>query len=60
MSRPEILYPLFAGLDTLPGIGPKSMRLFEALGATRPRDLLFLLPHGGIDRALRDTIRGAA
>ncbi|MFN6977624.1 MAG: ATP-dependent DNA helicase RecG, partial [Gemmobacter sp.] len=40
--------------------GPKSMRLFEALGATRPRDLLFLLPHGGIDRALRDTIRGAA
>ncbi len=59
MSRPEILYPLFAGLDTLPGIGARTARLFEGLGATRPRDLLFLLPHGGTERTPRRTIRGA-
>jgi ATP-dependent DNA helicase RecG len=60
MSRPEVLFPLFAGIETLPGVGPKSARLFAALGVTRPRDLLFLLPHGGTDRTLRTTIRGAA
>ncbi len=57
MSRPEILFPLFAGLETLPGIGPRSAKAFEALGVTRPRDLLFLLPHSGIDRARRASLR---
>ncbi len=57
MSRPEALFPLFAGLETLDGVGPKSAKAFEALGVTRPKDLLFLLPHSGIDRARRDSVR---
>ncbi|MDP3196454.1 ATP-dependent DNA helicase RecG [Tabrizicola sp.] len=57
MSRPEALFPLFAALETLPGIGPKAAKAFESLGVTRPKDLLYLLPHSGVDRALRTTIR---
>ena len=58
MSRPEILFPLFSELETLKGLGPKSAKNFVALGVERPKDLLFLLPHSGIDRkpvaSLRD------
>ncbi len=57
--RPEILFPLFAELIGLPGIGPKSASLLERLEVTRPRDLLFTLPSGGVDRARRDTVQGA-
>ncbi|NHB77346.1 ATP-dependent DNA helicase RecG [Rhodobacter calidifons] len=56
-SRPEALFPLFAGLETLPGVGPKAAKAFEGLGVTRPKDLLYLLPHSGIDRALRRSVR---
>jgi ATP-dependent DNA helicase RecG len=58
MSRPEILFPLFADLETLPGIGEKTARALAGLGVARPRDLLFLLPHSGIDRSRRASIRG--
>ena len=57
MSRPEILFPLFADLETLEGVGPKTARAFAALGVERPKDLLFLLPHSGIDRVLRRSVR---
>jgi ATP-dependent DNA helicase RecG len=57
MSRPEALFPLFAGLETLPGVGPKAAKAFESLGVTRPKDLLYLLPHSGVDRALRASVR---
>ena len=57
MSRPEILFPLFAGLETLPGIGPKSVKLYAPLGVERPKDLLFLLPHSGVDRSRKDSVR---
>ena len=57
MSRPEALFPLFAGTETLPGVGPKAAKAFESLGVTRPKDLLYLLPHSGIDRALRASVR---
>lgn len=57
MSRPEALFPLFAGLETLPGVGPKAAKAFESLGVTRPKDLLYLLPHSGVDRALRTSVR---
>ena len=59
MSRPEILFPLFADLETLDGVGPKTAQNMGQLGISAPRDLLFTLPHTGIDRALRDTIQGA-
>ena len=57
MSRPEPLFPLFADLETLEGIGPKSARAFEGLGVTRPKDLLFLLPHSVVDRTRRVSVR---
>ncbi len=57
-SRPEILFPLFASLATLPGIGEKTARAYEGLNITRPRDLLFTLPHNCVDRRLRPTISG--
>jgi len=57
MSRPEPLFPLFAGLETLDGVGPKSAEALAALGVTRPKDLLYLLPYSGIDRARRLSVR---
>jgi ATP-dependent DNA helicase RecG len=57
MSRPEPLFPLFADLETLEGIGPKTARAFEGLAVTRPKDLLFLLPHSAVDRSRRDSVR---
>ena len=57
MSRPEILFPLFADLETLDGIGPKSARAFEGLAVTRPKDLLFVLPHSLVDRRRRASVR---
>jgi ATP-dependent DNA helicase RecG len=58
MSRPAILFPLFAGIETLPGVGPKIARAFETMGVTRPRDLIFTLPYTGHDRALKPSIQG--
>jgi ATP-dependent DNA helicase RecG len=57
MSRPELLYPLFAELDTLDGIGPKTARALAGLGVERPKDLLFLLPHSGVDRSRKASVR---
>ena len=56
-SRPEALFPLFAELETLPGIGPKAAQAFAGLGVARPKDLLYLLPQSGVDRALRASVR---
>ena len=55
-TRPEILYPLFAELETLGGVGPKTAKLFDNLGITKPRDLLFFLPHSGVDRQFRASV----
>ncbi|HRK42738.1 MAG TPA: ATP-dependent DNA helicase RecG [Gemmobacter sp.] len=57
MSRPAALFPLFAELETLEGIGPKTAKAMAALGVERPKDLLFLLPHSGIDRSRKETVR---
>ncbi|KAF0675224.1 ATP-dependent DNA helicase RecG [Profundibacterium mesophilum] len=56
MSRPEILFPLYSTLTALPGIGAKTATLFETMQVRRPRDLLFTLPHSGIDRSRIETI----
>ncbi|MEM7496400.1 MAG: ATP-dependent DNA helicase RecG [Pseudomonadota bacterium] len=58
MPRPEILFPLFAGLDGLKGVGPKAQKAFERLGLTRIRDLLFHLPTGVVDRRPVDSLEG--
>lgn len=60
MSRPEALFPLFAGLETLPGIGPRTAHALADLGIARPRDLLFHLPTALIDRGRIGSIRQGA
>ena len=59
-GRPEALWPLFAGIDALPGIGPKMAERYAGLGAKTPRDLLFTLPQGVVDRrpvaSIRDVV----
>jgi len=57
MNRPELLFPLYAEMETLEGIGPKSAKAFNGLGVERPKDLLLLLPHSGIDRSRRTSVR---
>ncbi|MEO1909211.1 MAG: ATP-dependent DNA helicase RecG [Paracoccus sp. (in: a-proteobacteria)] len=49
-GRPPALFPLFAGIDTLPGIGPKGRAALEQMGVERPRDLVMTLPASGITR----------
>ncbi|UWQ20286.1 ATP-dependent DNA helicase RecG [Jannaschia sp. W003] len=59
-GRPEPLFPLFAGLETLPGIGPKTAKLLANLRIATPKDLLLTLPEKGIDRAPVDSVQDAA
>ncbi len=59
--RPYQLDPLFAGVSALPGIGPKTVPLYDKLlgdhgHGARLIDLLFHLPTGAIDRRLAPTI----
>jgi ATP-dependent DNA helicase RecG len=58
-GRPEILFPLFGEITSLDGVGPKMAQLLETLGIARPRDLLYTLPHAGVDRKRRASIRDA-
>ncbi|HKL06094.1 MAG TPA: OB-fold nucleic acid binding domain-containing protein, partial [Roseovarius sp.] len=58
-GRPEALFPLFAALDTLEGVGPKTAQNLAALHIEKPRDMLFTLPYSGIDRRKRATVQGA-
>ncbi|MEL7098997.1 MAG: ATP-dependent DNA helicase RecG [Pseudomonadota bacterium] len=58
-GRPEALFPIFAGLETLPGVGKKTAALMGQLGIEAPRDLLYTLPASGIDRRLRPTLKDA-
>ncbi len=58
-GRPEALFPLFAGLDTLAGVGPKTVQNLGGLAIERPRDLVFTLPQSGVDRRKRETVQGA-
>ncbi len=57
-GRPTALFPLFAGLETLEGVGPKTAALLEQLYVFKPRDLIFTLPYSGIDRAVRPSVLG--
>ncbi|WP_209503971.1 MULTISPECIES: ATP-dependent DNA helicase RecG [unclassified Ruegeria] len=57
-GRPEQLFPLFAGLETLDGVGPKTAQAMAQTGVESPRDVLFSLPYAVVDRRRRDTIQG--
>ncbi|MEP0707402.1 ATP-dependent DNA helicase RecG [Parvibaculum sp.] len=54
--RPEILFPLFAPVHSLPGIGPRLERLVEKLAGPKVVDLLWHLPSGLVDRRSRPKI----
>jgi len=54
--RPEILFPLFAPVRTLPGVGPRSVEKFARVAGERVIDLLWLKPVGYVDRRLRPSI----
>ncbi|PWE18030.1 ATP-dependent DNA helicase RecG [Marinicauda salina] len=58
--RPDVLYPLFADLTALPGVGPKVAGLIEkAVGGDRVKDLLFTPPTAITDRTRRVGIADA-
>ena len=57
MSRPEQLFPLFADLETLAGVGPKVAKALAGLAVERPKDLLLLLPVAGVDRQRQMSVR---
>lgn len=54
--RPEILFPLFAPVTRLPGIGPRLEKLYERLAGPHVADLLWHLPTGIIDRRFRPPV----
>lgn len=57
--RPDILNPLFAEVETLPGVGPQVAKLLKRLGITRTVDLLYHLPTGVIERMRVPAASGA-
>jgi len=62
--RPDILAPLFGRVAALPGVGPKTAKLFDRLLArpgaeARVVDLLFHLPSNVLDRSKRPKIAEA-
>lgn len=54
--RPEVLFPLFAPVRSLPGIGPRLEKLVEKLAGAKVVDLLWHLPSGLVDRRSRPKI----
>ncbi len=57
--RPEILFPLFAPVSALPGVGPKLAEALERLAGAKVIDLLWHLPSGVIDRRVTHNIAAA-
>ncbi len=48
--RPESLFPLFAPIGALRGVGPRVAPILERLAGPRVRDVLFLAPQGLVHR----------
>ena len=57
--RPDILNPLFAEVEALPGVGPQVAKSLKRLDISRAIDLAFHLPTGTIER-VRATAASAA
>ena len=57
--RPQILYPLFATVTSLAGVGPRLGKLYERLGCANLAGLLWHLPSGIIDRRYAPKVRAA-
>jgi ATP-dependent DNA helicase RecG len=57
--RPAILFPLFAEIRTLSGVGPKLEKLIARVAGPRLVDLVFDLPVGVVDRSYRPRLADA-
>ncbi|MDY0883120.1 ATP-dependent DNA helicase RecG [Dongia soli] len=57
--RPQILFPLFAALDKLPGLGPRLSKLAAKLCGEHVVDLLWHLPVSVIDRRASPSLASA-
>src|SRR5471032_2107050 len=57
--RPAILFPLFAEIRTLSGVGPKLEKLIQKVAGPRLVDLVFDLPVGVVDRSYRPKLAAA-
>src|ERR1700744_2952247 len=57
--RPAILFPLFAEIRTLSGVGPKLEKLIAKVAGPRLVDLVFDLPVGVVDRSYRPRLAEA-
>src|ERR1700722_12265160 len=57
--RPSILFPLFAEIHTLSGVGPKLEKLIAKVAGPRLRDLVLDLPVGVVDRSYRPKLVAA-
>jgi ATP-dependent DNA helicase RecG len=57
--RPQILFPLFAAITGLPGIGPRNAKLIESLAGPHLVDLLWHLPREIVDRRFSPKIAEA-
>ena len=57
--RPEVLFPLFAPVRSLPGVGPRIGKLIERAAGGAVVDLCWHLPGGLIDRRFAPTVAEA-
>jgi len=57
--RPQILFPLFAPVTALPGVGPRIAKLIETAAGPQVVDLLWHLPTSLIDRRHAPKVGGA-
>lgn len=57
--RPEILFPLFKSVTSLPGIGPRMEKRVEDLAGPHVADLCWHLPTGLVDRRYQPKIAEA-
>ncbi len=57
--RPNILYPLFAEIDSIKGVGTKYSKLLKKLCGEKVTDILFHLPFSLIDRTYNETLVNA-
>ncbi len=57
--RPEILYPLFAPVTALPGVGARVAKLIEKVAGPLVVDLCWHIPTGLIDRRFRPKVSEA-
>ncbi len=57
--RPEALFPLFAPVTTLPGVGPRIGALIEKMAGAHVVDLCWHLPTGLIDRRFAPKVADA-